>query len=50
MANAKKCDRCGKLYEENCYGRPYGTQRLDLCPTCMDKLKQFMADGKTEKS
>ena len=55
MALAKKCDRCGKLYEHyscfnSCivtvvdeYGHVGGTSRRnDLCPDCMQALTDFM--------
>lgn len=57
MAEAKKCDRCGKLYELYA-GVPFTDNRkyyavrfaniscssgwLDLCPDCMKKLVIFM--------
>ena len=55
MTLAKKCDRCGKLYEHyscfnSCmvtvvdeYGHVGGTSRRnDLCPDCMQALTDFM--------
>lgn len=65
MADAKKCDRCGDLYEieynpaplggikkpkytvtDNYYSRNQHdddvSRQLDLCPVCVDKLKQFV--------
>ena len=65
MAEARKCDRCGGLYEiqynpppqggikkpkyevtENYYSKnQHGddeSKRLDLCPLCVEKLKQFI--------
>lgn len=58
MAEAKKCDRCGKLYEIYVGiplvsgGNKYhavkfanfgcSTAWLDLCPDCMKKLVIFM--------
>lgn len=51
MACAKKCDRCGKLYEElSCvpdirvieYKHPYGDYRYDFCPECQKKLEEFL--------
>lgn len=65
MSNAKKCDRCGKLYENykgvkiteggNSYntviftGNNYGNRDFDLCPDCMSKLIEFIKEGKTER-
>lgn len=61
MANAFKCDVCGKLYEHytNCYEEvcnvllrsringitPYGVRSFDLCPDCMDKILDFLQCG-----
>lgn len=55
MALAKKCDRCGKLYEHYCdfnlrmvldadkYGHICATsKRNDLCPDCMQALTDFI--------
>lgn len=55
MALAKKCDRCGKLYEHysdfnsymaivaDKYGRIGSTSKKnDLCPDCMHALTDFM--------
>lgn len=55
MALAKKCDRCGKLYEHysdfnSCmaivvdkYGHIGATSKKnDLCPDCMQALTDFM--------
>ena len=51
MANAKKCDRCGKFYQElvneklkvrqyvNLFG---GHTEYDLCPKCTEKLRAFL--------
>lgn len=59
MANAKKCDRCGKLYEvyhgiQMCKdGHFYDTvivanlgmsRSYDMCPECMTKLKEFLTE------
>ena len=51
MANAKKCDICGKLYESpTCndvvriymdFG-PYGDRYVDLCDSCYGKLCDFL--------
>ena len=60
MSNAKKCDRCGKLYENykgvniteggNSYNTVIFTGGLynrdfDLCPDCMSKLIEFIKEG-----
>ena len=37
MANAKKCDRCGSLYDLS--GRIDRIQCFDLCPVCSDYLR-----------
>ena len=51
MANAKKCDICGKLYEPpvcNDAVRIYkdfgyfGDACMDLCDSCYDKLLDFV--------
>lgn len=51
MANAKKCDRCGVLYESpgyepdiriNHYIHCYGDRWYDLCPTCQSMLEEFL--------
>ena len=60
MALAKKCDRCGKLYEHySCFNScmvmvvdEYGhvvnsggtSIRNDLCPDCMQALTDFMEE------
>lgn len=50
MENAKKCDRCGSLYElpkcSNAYliihrNRPYD-RCIDLCPKCYEEFKQWI--------
>lgn len=57
MASAKKCDRCGKLYEEN-YNTDepnmlilandssnrlfYDYNSIDLCQECMKKITKFI--------
>lgn len=47
---AKKCDRCGELYERDC-GRyieithdlhPYEKQTLDLCDKCQAELLKWL--------
>jgi RNA polymerase subunit RPABC4/transcription elongation factor Spt4 len=49
--NAKKCDRCGRYYDENqfCfagsikYQRPgHVTDDYELCPDCCHKLQSFL--------
>lgn len=66
MADAKKCDRCGDLYEMydgikfekaglsynhihalTNYDRVHRT--FDLCPTCMNKLINFLLWGRTSQ-
>ena len=56
MANAKKCDRCGKYYDKNEARTESGSVLTgvgfitannhvldhDLCDECIDKLKQFL--------
>ncbi len=47
MADAKKCDRCGKYYDENnrkmwlYNGNPNYTNPLDLCEKCVTDLKRW---------
>ena len=50
MADAKKCDRCGAFYvmyvnpilsiEKDLH--PYPPQVIDLCPQCVEELKQWL--------
>lgn len=57
MAIARKCDRCGKYYDENKkYNLVIGTviglrfetlegfnsSRIDLCDECLGKIKNFL--------
>lgn len=50
MANAKKCDICGRLFEATFvpditihkYRHCYGEERLDICPECQKKLEKFV--------
>jgi hypothetical protein len=57
MANAYKCDVCGKLYTRACvpditinhYHHGYGSDRYDLCPDCQKELETWLNQGK-EKS
>lgn len=50
MANAKKCDVCGKYYSELAtpditvtnYHHPYGDTRYDLCDECQKKLEMWL--------
>lgn len=51
MSRAMKCDRCGAFYEPyntliNPYYVGYNGNRecrtIDLCPTCKDKLNDWM--------
>ena len=37
MADAKKCDRCGKFYEHG-----YGFYDIDICPVCYAELEVFL--------
>ena len=56
--NAKKCDRCGALYENNlswkysvlkdCY--PYSDQKIDLCNNCMYELEKWLKKGELKTS
>lgn len=59
--NAKKCDRCAKLFEDyrdkvnhaNAIrlvhrGDDYGAtpiKHIDLCPECMESFKKWMKEG-----
>ncbi len=59
MAEAYKCDRCGKLYESKgetskrglgvtkniCYGH----LPLDICDDCYNEFIKFMNDGKKDE-
>ena len=64
MANAKKCDRCGRLYEYyegvevTKGGRKYHALSVengyvnkwyDLCPVCMTKLVDFINNSECEQ-
>ena len=61
MANAKKCDRCGAFYDikENPIlsiertGTPYINNKyskyIDLCPQCLEELKQWLNLKKSTK-
>ena len=52
MALAKKCDRCGKFYDENInimiafnwddQDRYYANKPLDLCPSCKDSFEKWL--------
>ena len=51
MANAKKCDRCGKFYQEMVREKLKLRQYVDmssshieydLCPKCTEKLRTFL--------
>ena len=60
--NAKKCDRCAKLYEDyrdkenrgNAIRLGYrevsngfgGIELFDLCPACMESFRNWMKEGK----
>ncbi len=54
MANAYKCDRCGKLFErdrrpsltiQQQYSYCFGNTTYDLCPSCQEKLEKFIEGG-----
>lgn len=51
MANALRCDRCGKFYATpicvsdlrvNGYTHPYGDRWYDLCADCQKDLERFL--------
>lgn len=46
MALAKKCDRCGKFYDENINimitFNHYYSGILDLCPSCKDSFEKWL--------
>lgn len=46
MANIKKCDRCGKVYEKNEMPVMYGVYdsdgRVDMCDSCAQGLIDFI--------
>lgn len=59
MANAKKCDVCGKLYDDNTFDddriqifhivRKYHDAPYDLCNACYHKLLKFLhEDGEQD--
>lgn len=53
MSKAHKCDRCGKLYEENQVPvelelMDVSCRKLDLCDKCYSKLCNFMANVQIE--
>lgn len=47
--NARKCDRCGEFYLPENGVKKYsivwrgmrGEQKMDLCPACEEKLKEW---------
>lgn len=40
---AKKCDRCGKYYDEEDIECSVAiSDHIDLCPECMDKMVDFL--------
>ena len=57
MANADKCDVCGKLFTRDCvpditihrYYHGYGAERYDLCPDCQKELETWLNQGKEKK-
>ena len=54
MASARKCDRCGKYFDNSSHGFNHivlnnlnsisdrYTKSLDLCPSCMDVLISWL--------
>ena len=42
MAIARKCDRCGKYYDENKKYRYNLVMGIDLCDECLGKIKNFL--------
>lgn len=55
--DAKKCDRCGALYDPWAYGEawrysvvkdchPYPEHKLDLCHNCMYELEKWIEGDK----
>ena len=48
---AKKCDICGTLYEQQCtpdvriniYIHPHGDEWLDICPKCQENLENWIS-------
>jgi hypothetical protein len=46
MANIKKCDRCGRVYEKNEMPVMYGVYdsdgRVDMCDSCAQELINFV--------
>lgn len=56
---AKKCDRCGKLYECNDRetlklakvfpGSYRNNKGYDLCPECLSELKKWFDKGKSNE-
>lgn len=59
MAEAYKCDRCGKLYESEVEKSArkfsimknirYGYTSLDICDDCYKEFVKFMDDGKKDE-
>ena len=53
MANAYKCDVCGRLYIRGYvpditiqhYHHGYGEDRYDLCFICQEKLENWLKQG-----
>ena len=53
MSNAKKCDRCGALYEPYCMSSndPMVHDKcklMDLCPECFKSLKRWIKMGEVK--
>ena len=55
MASAKKCDRCGGLYEAPIcnneytitrYIHPFGDSKIDLCPACYSFFVNWLMNEK----
>lgn len=56
MANAKKCDRCGKYYDKNdrkmwlYNASPDARNALDLCDECVTELKKWFDESKDKNN
>lgn len=55
MSKARKCDRCGKFYDEyqadyhvTMKKGAYNCKSLDLCPDCTNKLIKWLDKLQTE--
>lgn len=58
MAKAKKCDRCGKYYDDNFsfgkwldykYNGLLGPKSYDICNECAKDFEDFIANGDTPR-